>query len=104
MRDGDVFKRDVELRRAFEEVGADAVGDGLSLGDELGGIKLCDDGLEDFVANRGQDTLVIVLSEVLHEELVANPTHMGSTIQRDIPDISSATVQPPADAALLASS
>ena len=65
MRDTDVFELDVELGGAFEEVGADAVGDGFALGDEFGGVELGDDGFEDFVADGGEDALVVVLAEVL---------------------------------------
>jgi hypothetical protein len=42
--DGYVFKCDIELLCAAKEVGADAVGDGLSLGDEFSSIKLRDNG------------------------------------------------------------
>jgi hypothetical protein len=63
--DGDVLERDVELLRSLHEVGADAVADGLSLGDELGGIELGDDGLEDFVSDGGEYSLIVVLAEVL---------------------------------------
>lgn len=58
--DGDVLKGDVELRGTAHQVGADAVGDGFSLGDELGGVELGDDGLEHFVSDRGQDPFVVV--------------------------------------------
>ena len=63
--DGDVFELDVEFAGAFEKVGADAVGDGFTLGDEFGGIELGDDGFEDFVADGGEDALVVVLAKVL---------------------------------------
>ena len=65
MCDADVFERDVEFAGAFEEVGADAVADGFALGDEFGGVELGDDGFEDFVADGGEDALVVVLAEVL---------------------------------------
>ena len=65
VRDGDVLERDVELGRPLEQVGADAGGDGLALRDELGGVELGDDGFEDFVADGGEDALVVVLAEVL---------------------------------------
>jgi hypothetical protein len=35
------------------------------LGDELGGVELCDDGFEDFVSDGGEDALVVVLAKVL---------------------------------------
>lgn len=69
MRDGDVFELDVELLGALEKVGADAVRDGFSLGDEFGGVELGDDGFEDFVSDRGEDTLVIVEAEILDVEV-----------------------------------
>ena len=65
VRDGDVLERDVELGGAAEEVRADAGGDGLPLRDELGGVELGDDGFEDFIADGGEDALVVVETEVL---------------------------------------
>lgn len=65
MGDGDVLKSDVELLSTLEEVGADAVGDGLTLGDELGSVELGDNGLQDFVSDRWKDTLIVILAEVL---------------------------------------
>ena len=67
MCDRDVFERDVEFIRAFEEVGADALADGLALGDEFGGVELRDDGFEDFVADGGEHALVVVEAEGLGE-------------------------------------
>jgi hypothetical protein len=66
VRDADVFELDVEFRRAFHEVVPDAVADCFALGDELGGVELGDDGFEDFVADAGEDALVVVLAEVLY--------------------------------------
>jgi hypothetical protein len=63
--DGDVLEGNVELAGALEQVGADLVGDGLALGDELGGVELGDDGLEDLVTDGGEDTLIVVEAEVL---------------------------------------
>ena len=65
MSDGDVLKSNVELLSTLEEVGADAVGDGLTLGDELGSVELGDNGLQDFVSDRREDTLIVILAEVL---------------------------------------
>ena len=65
MGDGDILEGNVELGSTAEEVGADAVGDGFTLGDEFGGIELGDDGLEDLVSDRGEYTLIVVLTEVL---------------------------------------
>lgn len=55
----------MELGGALHQVGANALGDGLTLGNEFGGVELGDDGLEDFVANGGKDTLVVILAELL---------------------------------------
>ena len=68
MGDADVLEGDVELAGALGQVGADALGDGLALGDELGGVELGDDGLEDLVADGGEDALIVVLAEVLLDE------------------------------------
>jgi len=64
--DGDILEGNVELGSTAEEVGADTVGDGFTLGNEFGGIELGDDGLEDFVSDRGEDTLIVILTEVLY--------------------------------------
>jgi hypothetical protein len=63
--DGDVFEGNVEFVRALQQVGADLVGDGFTLGDEFCGIELRNNGLEDFVTNGGEDTLVVVEAKVL---------------------------------------
>lgn len=65
MRDGDVFEGDVEFAGPFEEIGPDAAGDGFTLRDEFCGVELCDDGFEDFVADGGEDTFVVVEAERL---------------------------------------
>jgi hypothetical protein len=67
VRDGHVLERNVELGRALDQVRLYAVRYGLSLCDELCGVELGYDGLEDFVADRGQDSLVVVCAEVLHQ-------------------------------------
>ena len=66
MRDGDVFEGDVEFGGALEEVGADAIANGFTLSDEFGGVKLGHDGFEDFVADGGEDTFIVVLAEILN--------------------------------------
>lgn len=68
MRDADVFEGNVEFRGAFEEVRAYAGGDGFSLRDQFGGVELGDDGFEDFVADGGEDALVVVETEGLDEK------------------------------------
>ncbi len=74
MCDGDVFESDVEFLGAAEKVGADAVGDGLTLGDEFRGVELGDDGFEDFVADGGEDTFVVVEAKGLDNSLVYRST------------------------------
>ena len=55
----------VDLRAQSRDLlGALLQGD-RALGDELGGVELGDDGFEDFVADGGEDALVVVLAEVL---------------------------------------
>lgn len=68
MRDGDVFKSDVKFGGAFEEVGTYAGGDRFPLRDQFSGVKLGDDGFEDFIADGGKDTLVVVETERLGKE------------------------------------
>ena len=65
MCDGDILEGDVELGSTAEEILTDAVRDGFTLGNEFGGIKLGDNSLEDFVSDRGKDTLIVILTEVL---------------------------------------
>lgn len=71
MRDGDVFEGDVELRGALQQVGADAGGNGFPLRDQFGGVELGDDGFEDFVADGGEDALVVVETEGLGKKKVS---------------------------------
>ena len=71
MGDADVFEVDVEFGSAFEEVSANAIRDGLTLGDEFGGVELGDDGFEDFVADGWEDALVVVLAEILFSDMLA---------------------------------
>lgn len=66
MGDGDVLEGDIELRGTLKEVVADAVGDGLTLGDELGGVELGDDRLEDFVSDGREDTFIVVCTVRLY--------------------------------------
>lgn len=69
---GYILQGDVELGGTAGQLGSDALGNSLSLGDELGSIELGDGGLEDFVADGWQDTLVVVDTEVLLQMLVSN--------------------------------
>jgi len=63
VRNGNVFEGDVELLSSAEEIGTDTVRDSFSLRDELGGVELSDDGFEDFIADGGEDTLVVILTK-----------------------------------------
>lgn len=57
---GDILQGDIKLRGTLKKVGTDAVGYGLTLCDKLGGVELGDDGLEDFITDGGENTLVVV--------------------------------------------
>lgn len=65
MCDRDVLQCNVEFLGALEEFAADAVRYLLTLCDQLGRVELRDDRLENFIADGGEDTLVVVLAEVL---------------------------------------
>jgi len=63
--DADVLERDVELLRPLQQVRPDPVADRFSLRDQLGRVELGNDGFEHFVADGGEDALVVVLAEGL---------------------------------------
>ncbi len=65
MGDGDIFKGDIEFLGALEEVGADSVADGFTLGDEFCGVELGNNGFQYFVTNGGKNSFVVVLAEIL---------------------------------------
>lgn len=65
MCDGDVFKGNVELFGALEEVSTDSSGDLFSLSNEFGSVELGDDGFEDFISNGGKDSFIVVGAEIL---------------------------------------
>ena len=65
MCDRDIFQGNVKFLSTLEEVGADAVADCLTLCDQLCSIELGDDRFEDFVSNGRQDSLVVILTEIL---------------------------------------
>lgn len=77
MGDGNVLESNVELLGALEEIGTDAVADGLTLGNKLGSIELGNDGFENFVTNGGKDTLIVILAEILMNLLVFCPAHIA---------------------------
>jgi hypothetical protein len=64
---GNILQGDVELGGTEGEVVADAVRDSLSLSNEFCSVELGDDSLEDFVTNGGEDSLIVVGTEVLQE-------------------------------------
>lgn len=66
MCDGDIFKGDVKFLGSFEEFGSDAVADGFTLCNKLGGIELGYNSLKDFITNRWKNTFIIILSETLY--------------------------------------
>ena len=86
MRDGDVFEGDVELLSTLEEVSPDAIGHSLSLSNQLGGVELCYDRLENFVADRGEDSFVIIWSQILdlHNFSVRSYKQTGSLQRKRI--------------------
>jgi len=63
--DGDIFKSNIEFLSALEEVCADPVANGFTLGDEFCSIELGDNGFEDFVANGRKDSFIVVLAKIL---------------------------------------
>lgn len=65
MCDGDILESDVEFLSTLQEVGADAVADGFSLSDQFGSVELGYDGFEDFVSDGWENSLVVVLAEIL---------------------------------------
>lgn len=62
--DGDVVEGQVEVRPALDQLGLDARRDLGALAQELLGVVLRDDGLENLVADRGEDALVEVGTEL----------------------------------------
>lgn len=57
---GDILEGDVELSSALHQVSADTVGDSFTLCDQFGGVELGHDGLEDFVSDGWEDTLIVI--------------------------------------------
>jgi hypothetical protein len=76
--DGNVLESNVELLGTLEEIGTNAVADGLTLGNELCGIELGNDRFENLVTNGGKDTLVVVLAEILMNVLVFCPAYAAN--------------------------
>jgi len=63
--DRDILECDIELGRAAEKIRPYPVRNGFTLCDELCGVELGDDRLEDFVSDGWENTLVVILAEVL---------------------------------------
>lgn len=76
--DGDVLQGDVELGGTLEKVCTDAVGDSFTLGDELGGVELGDDSLQNFISDGGKDTLVVIGTVRLIQTRVISIKLLGS--------------------------
>lgn len=57
---GDVLEGDVELSSTLHQVSAYTVGNSFTLCDQLGGVELGHDGLEDFVSDGREDTLIVI--------------------------------------------
>lgn len=60
---GDIIEHDVELGGSQREVLSDKSGNILTLGNELGSVKLGDDTLQDLVDNRREDSLIVIGTE-----------------------------------------
>jgi hypothetical protein len=67
---GNILQGDVELGGTEGKVVANAIRDSLSLGNEFCSVELSDDGLEDFVTNGGEDSLIVVGTKVLQELVI----------------------------------
>ena len=61
----DILEGDIEFLGALEKVRSDAVADCFTLCDEFGGVELGDYGFKDFVSDGGEDSLIVVLTEIL---------------------------------------
>lgn len=71
MSDANVLECDVEFGCALEQVGTDTVGDCFTLCDELCRIELSDNSFEDLVSDGREDTLVVILTEILQTVLAS---------------------------------
>ncbi len=65
MCDGDIFEGNIEFLCSLEEVRTNAVRNSFTLGNQFCSVELGDDGFEDFIADRGENSLVVVLAEIL---------------------------------------
>ena len=65
MGNGYVLELDIEFLGALQKIGSDAVGDGLSLGDEFSSIELGNNRFENFVSNGRKYTLVVIKAKIL---------------------------------------
>lgn len=69
--DRDILQGDVELGSALQEISTDTVGDGFTLGDQLCGVELGDDSLEDFVSDGRENTFIVIGTVGLSETNVS---------------------------------
>lgn len=104
VRDRHVFERDVKLGRAPQKVRPYPVRDGFALCDELCGVELRYDRFQDFVSDRWQNALVVILAEVLQEASVGVLVLVLSTLSVALPGRSLAAPSLLVGAALAASS
>lgn len=95
---GHILELNVELSGAFSQILTDLGRDQLTLGDQLASIELGHNRLQDFVSDGGQDTLVVVHTQVLvdlrqlldlgavqHTESQSHHLHiLGSSSGRDV--------------------
>ena len=61
--DRDVLEQNVKLPRPGQQVLPDLCRDDLSLGDQFRRVELSDGGLQDFVTDGGEDSLVVAAQE-----------------------------------------
>ena len=78
--DGNIIEDDVEFKGAFGKDFSDLLRNFLSLRDELLGVVLGDDRLEHFVGDGGQNSLVVVVSDVVEDlgQLVLKRTEQNT--------------------------
>lgn len=62
--DGDVVKQDAVFEGAFLKIIFDFFRHAFTHRDQLLGVVLSDGGFEDFIADRGNDSLVVILTDV----------------------------------------
>mmetsp|Transcript_118982 Transcript_118982/g.370618 ORF Transcript_118982/g.370618 Transcript_118982/m.370618 type:complete len:250 (-) Transcript_118982:13-762(-) len=64
VRDGDIFKHNIEIARTLNELRTDQPRDTFALSDQLRRIELRNNGLENFIDNRRKNSLIVVNAEI----------------------------------------